>query len=87
MFGDHFSQEDKNARLRAKIEQALTTLGERLPGWPMKCVGAARVGDSAEKREQSKIAFIEEERVYLEKKARALIARRPELEADFNGLF
>jgi hypothetical protein len=43
-------------------------------------------GYPPELRKQKEILFYEEERAFLEKRARAIIARRPELEAKLRGL-
>ena len=81
---------DRNARLRAHIVQVLEEHPELQEphDFPMKLdVTDHRPGDSPEQQEQKEITFHEEEQAYLRKRARAIIRRRPDLGAHFEGLF
>jgi hypothetical protein len=81
---------DRNARLRARIVGALRKhpeLREKSDnGSPVTNVEGPPPGEPPEQREQKEIVFLEEEEAYLQKRALAIIARRPDLEAEFTDM-
>jgi hypothetical protein len=81
---------EKNALLRAElghlVKQYPDLQEDADKGFLLTRLDGPPLGDPPERRKQKEIAFLEDEQAFLQKRARRLIACRPEFEAGFNGL-